>query len=155
MNKTSAEFNQLAATQWETITSGVQASAFHGQIVAYQTDTPYFGDRNNQLQSSASVYFGYVDKFGRTWRQPEDRGPRLSKIVKSGGVQGLCAVTETMLNYEGSTATLRMREATQAELDLVRQSVVTGVAEIEHANSQAAQVLGVTVRKVKKNSPTP
>lgn len=140
------KFNQLSALQWQTINSGIDASAFHGQIVAYQTDTPYFGDQDKQLQTSAT-FFGYIDNYARTWREPEDRGPRIERILKPESTSGLCAITETMLNYEGPTASLRMRKATEAELAFLKQSIISGAAITEHAVSGAMQALGLAARK--------
>lgn len=126
------------------IRTWTDAQPYAGSVVAYQSDSSYFGpDQGLRLEH---VQFGYVSEMSSLWHE-KDNGYLLSKLLRMDeDVSSMHELTDPILRESN----LSMRSATDAETKSIKSYVAADLAYFEFITNKSkmlkilARQLGVT-----------
>lgn len=113
--------NMKAISVWS------DAIPFAGKIVAYKTDSVFFGATKGYVFSrDTELRYGYVNHFTNKW-STEEKGYLLVRLIKSSENPGVCGMVNSTLNPP-----IYMRKATEEEVDFIRKAVAGGHAKFDN-----------------------
>jgi len=90
---------------------------FAGSVVAYKTDSVYFGATRSYVFENKSLYFGYIEKKTSRWSSGE-MGYNMSNLLKADQKAKLCAIILSKI-----TSPISMRLAKNHEIEMISKAV--------------------------------
>jgi hypothetical protein len=141
-------FKSAAEKQGKKVTSGeeIEKRGLVDKILAYETDSDFYGNDTDWKKRGSSTYFCYLRE--SRINTPKGKGYVMSKIgaVKPGETSAISSafrlITREYLHEYAHKASFRMREATPQEIAEIRAAVESNQARIG-ANPKMRQALGL------------
>ena len=107
---------------FQTIQSWEEVAPFAGRVVAYQTDSVYFGATKGYTVEN--IHFGHISEFPIYF---SEKGYNMVKVLKPGDVPGNCVLVASKLKLH-----ISMRLATKEEIGLIGKAITADQATFEY-----------------------
>jgi hypothetical protein len=108
-------------SSFKIIKSWDDVTQFVGRVVAYQTDSDYFGP--TQCFTVGNTRFGYIREGHGPWGETGEEGYNMVRVLKSQALFQPCALIASELKKN-----LSMRLATKEEVNLISKATTAGQA---------------------------
>lgn len=103
----------------------VDVIPFAGRVVAYQTNSYYYGAHKGY--TIGNVHFGYINEAFNRCRCCGENGYTMTKILKPDDIASDCILITPKLN-----SNMSMRLATKEEIELIHKAITADQAEFEY-----------------------
>lgn len=130
----SVDSNMKKITNWSDV------NPFAEKIVAYQTDSYYFGhSENNFYLKDSKIWFGYISEGHNYYHEP---GHDLEPLLKPTAVPYNHALIASKLG-----CSILMRVATREEIDSIANAIDTDQAKFNYRSKQMSKKIIETAIK--------